>query len=221
MSTSLFGTEPAAGSFNFPEPLAERYRPRKVNDFIGLDKTRKVLNAFCAKPFPSSWLFVGPPGVGKSSMALALKDELGAEFHHVPSQKCTVAEIDQVIRLCWYLPHTAGGFHLVLVDEADRMTPAAQLALLSKLDSTDPPPNTIFVFTCNSTEGLEKRFLSRCSVLEFSSYGMRDELATFLGKVWQWETGKPATMDFQRLAKDSTNNVRDALMQLQVAILGS
>ena len=44
----------------------------------------------------------------------------------------------------------------MLVDEADRMTPAAQLALLSKLDATAIPPNTIFIFTCNETDGLSR-----------------------------------------------------------------
>lgn len=52
------------------------------------------------------------------------------------------------------------------------MTPAAQLAFLSKLDATAFPPNTIFIFTCNSVDSLEARFLSRCRRVDFSSYGM-------------------------------------------------
>jgi hypothetical protein len=56
------------------------------------------------------------------------------------------------------------------------MTNAAQLALLSKLDSTDPASNTIWIFTANDTERLERRFLSRCKVLEFSSYGLAGEM---------------------------------------------
>jgi len=51
--------------------------------------------------------------------------------------------------------------------EADGMTNPAQLALLSKLDATAFPPNTIFVFTCNGTDGLEPRFISRCRTVEF------------------------------------------------------
>ena len=66
-----------------------------------------------------------------------------------------------------------GGFHLVLVDEADKMSNAAQLHFLSKLDATAFPPQTIFVFTCNTTDGLEARFLSRTRQIEFSSYGWR------------------------------------------------
>jgi DNA polymerase III delta prime subunit len=54
---------------------------------------------------------------------------------------------------------TLGRMHLVLIDEADGMTNPAQLALLSKLDATPFPPNTIFVFTCNGTDGLEPRFI--------------------------------------------------------------
>jgi hypothetical protein len=52
------------------------------------------------------------------------------------------------------------------------MSYPAQLAFLSKLDATAFPPNTIFIFTCNAIESLEKRFLSRCRMIEFSSYGM-------------------------------------------------
>src|SRR5258708_6394782 len=101
------------------------------------------------------------------------------------------------------------------------MTEGAQLALLSKLDSTAAPPSTIWIFTCNSTEGLEKRFLSRCRVLEFSSYGLREPLVTFLAKVWDIETSSnPNVPNFERIAKDATNNCRDALMRLEVEILG-
>lgn len=142
-------------------------------------------------------------------MALALAKQIGAELHHVPSQKCNAASIDDVMRLCHYLPMSPGGMHLVLVDEADKMTPAAQLALLSKLDATAFPPNTVFVFTCNSTEGLEPRFLSRTRQVEFSSYGMASEIAGFLSSVWQAEGGNGNGPDFDRLTKDSRSNVRD------------
>jgi DNA polymerase III delta prime subunit len=108
---------------------------------------------------------------------------------------------------------------VVLIDEADRMTPAAQLALLSKLDATAFPPNTVFIFTCNSTDGLEPRFLSRCRIIEFSSYGMAGEIAEYLDKVWHGEGGNGDTPDLARLAKESRNNVRDALMKLEVELM--
>ena len=153
-------------------------------------------------------------------MALALAQELGAEIHHIPSQQCNVENVNDTIRFCWYVPRGGlKGFHVVLVDEADQMSNAAQLAFLSKLDSTAYPPQTIFIFTANATDRLEARFLSRCRVLEFSSYGMRSELASLLQRVWQKETGHDNGLDFARMAKDSTNNVRDALMKLELEIM--
>jgi replication-associated recombination protein RarA len=207
-------------TLDFPLPLSEKYRPKTIGAFIGLYKQRKILSNFAKRPCSSSWLFIGPSGVGKSTMALALADELKADLHKIPSQKCNAQAIDDVVRQCWYVP-LSGGFHVVLADEADAMSPAAQLALLSKLDSTDPAPSTIWIFTANDTERLEKRFLSRCRVLEFSSYGLRGPLAQFLAEVWQSETGMPGSLDWERYAKDSNNNVRDALSRLEMELLAA
>jgi DNA polymerase III gamma/tau subunit len=203
----------------FPQSLTEKYRPVRIADFIGLDRPKKVLSAFCKRPTSGGWLFVGPSGVGKSTMALALAAELRAELHKIPSQKCNAQTIEDTVRKCWFAPMTPGGFHVVLADEIDASTSGAQLGLLSKLDSTDPAPNTIWIFTANDTERLERRFLSRCKTLEFSSYGLADPIAAYLDKVWHAEGGNGNAPDLVRLAKDSRNNVRDCLMRLEVELM--
>jgi replication-associated recombination protein RarA len=204
-------------SFAFPQSLADKYRPRRIEDFAGLEKPKKILRKFAANPYPSAWLFVGPPGVGKTTMALALTETLSAELHHIPSQQCNVSAVEDVIRQCWYIPRS--GFHLVLVDEADRMSNAAQLHFLSKLDATAYPPQTIFVFTCNSIEGLEPRFLSRTRQVEFSSYGLAPETITLLQSIWQREAGNTPIPALAQIVKQSRNNVRDALMFLETELL--
>lgn len=204
----------------FPMPLAEKYRPHVIADFVGLEKPKRILSKFAAHPYASAWLFVGPPGTGKTTMALALAETLRAELHHIASQQCTVAVVEDVIRQCWYVP-TSGGFHLVLVDEADRMSNAAQLHFLSKLDATAFPPQTIFVFTCNTTDGLEPRFLSRTRQIEFSSYGLAGEATRLLENIWQREANGATTPNFARIVKDSSNNIRDALMCLETELLAS
>jgi len=206
-------------TFAFPQSLTEKYRPTRIADFIGLERPKKVLSAFLRRPASGAWLFLGSSGLGKSTMAMALASELQAELHKIPSQRCNVQSIEDTVRHCWYAPMTPGGVHVVLADEADQMTDAAQLALLSKLDSTDPAPNTIWIFTANDTTRLERRFLSRCKVLEFSSYGLAGEIAAYLSKVWHAESGNGNGPDFERLAKDSRNNVRDCLMRLEVELM--
>lgn len=204
----------------FPMPLAEKYRPHAIGDFVGLDKPKRILSKFAANPYSSAWLFSGPPGTGKTTMALALAETLRAELHHIASQQCTVAAVEDVIRQCWYVP-VSGGFHLVLVDEADRMSNAAQLHFLSKLDATAFPPQTIFVFTCNTTDGLEPRFLSRTRQIEFSSYGLASEATRLLENIWQREANGASQPNFARIVKESSNNIRDALMYLETELLAS
>jgi replication-associated recombination protein RarA len=205
-------------SFSFPQPLAEKYRPRAIADFAGLEKQRKILGKFAQNPYPSAWLFVGRPGVGKTSMAQALCLQIKGELTHIPSQKCNAQAIEEACHHCHFVPLN-GGMHVVLVDEGDRMTPAAQLALLSKLDATGFPPNTVFIFTANSVENLEARFLSRCRVLEFSSYGMSDAIVEYLGRVWHAESENVACPNLKRLASDCRNNLRECLMRLEVELM--
>jgi replication-associated recombination protein RarA len=210
------------GGFPFPQSLTERYRPHSLADFVGLDKPKKVLANFAARPFPNAaFLFVGPSGTGKTSMALALCEAIGGELHHIPSQSCNVATVEDVTRQCHYIPRN-NTLHVVLVDESDQMSPASQLSFLSKLDGTAFPPQTVFIFTANDTERLQDRFLSRCMVLQFQSHGMAKEAASLLEKIWQKEAGDSAEKpNFLRMAHDSKNNIRDAVNSLQVELLSA
>ncbi len=212
---SLFQT-----AIEFPASLSEKYRPRLLEDFVGLDKPKRVLQKFAVSPFPNAaFLFVGPSGTGKTSMALALCEAIRGELHHIPSQSCNVATVEDVTRQCHYVPRD-NTLHVVLVDEADQASKAAQLSFLSKLDATAFPPQTVFIFTCNSTDGLEGRFLSRCMVLQFSSHGMAKDIAVLLERIWLAEAGETTEKpNFMRAAQDSKNNCRDAVNSLQVELL--
>src|SRR6266404_8391557 len=196
--------------FAFPASLTEKYRPHSLAEFCGLDKVKKVLTNFASRPFPNAaFLFIGPSGVGKTSVGIALCEMLRGELHHIPSQQCNVANVEDVVRQCHYVPKN-GTFHLILVDEADQMSKAAQLALLSKTDATAFPPSTVFVFTCNSTDGLEPRFLSRCMELKFQSHRIASEAASLLERIWLQEVGETVDKpDFLRIVQSSKNNVRD------------
>ena len=208
-----------SATFAFPQSLSEKYRPRKIAEFIGLDKPKKILTNFSRNPRSAAFLFKGPSGTGKTTMALALAEEIQAELIHIPSQHCTVAELEESLRMTQYVPMAGKKFWLVLVDEADQMSDKAQLALLSKLDSTGMREGVIFIFTCNDTDRLEARFLSRCLVVEFSSYGLGASLTALLAQVWKQEAGNAPEPDFARLSRG--NNVRDSLMKLELEVMGA
>jgi replication-associated recombination protein RarA len=199
--------------------LTETYRPRKVGDFVGLDTPKKWMRSLIARPKDSAYIFIGPSGVGKTTLALAVADEMGAELTHIPSRRCTIEAVESVRRRCQYVPMAGKKLHLILIDEADTMTDAAQDAWLSILDSTNRAPNTVVIFTCNGTERLSDRFISRCFKVEFSSYGIAKDATAMLAEVWSKETnGNESAPNFQRIVKDSNNNIRAALMALEMEI---
>lgn len=207
----------------FPPPLTEKHRPRTVDGFVGLHKPRKILEAFIKRPFDSAWIFLGPSGVGKTTMGLAIAEQLNAELHKIPSRSCDLETVDSVTRMCHmgafnFITGKAAPWHVVLVDEADQMTPAAQNSLLSKLDATAAPPRTIWFFTANSTASLEGRFLSRCRVINFEHESLEGELEAYLAKVYKKEGGRHP-LSFIDICKAANYNVRDALMKLEVEVM--
>ena len=193
--------------------LTETYRPARIEDFCGLAKVKQGLLAFVADPYSESFIFKGDSGTGKSSMARIVAQSIGAELTHVPSQECTVDRLRAVVQSCHYAPMFGCKFHCVLVDEADSMSKAARDYLLSALDEL--PPFTVFIFTCNSVEAFESRFMSRSIVLDFSNYGIQADATKLLSRIWEEsKPGKPAP-NVARIIKEASGNVRAALKALQ------
>jgi len=206
-------------NFAFPLPLSERYRPKRIAEFAGLKRVKRVMTRFAAAPTCSAFLFSGPSGTGKTSMALALAAEMGAEIHHIAARACDLEMVERTVAQCWYMP-LLGGWHVVVVDEADQMTAPAQVAWLSKLDATAFPPATVFIFTCNGTDRLEPRFLSRTMRLEFEGE-LNGEAMFFLTGVWLAEAPGTQVPDLSAMLAENKGNIRDVLMRLQIEILAA
>jgi DNA polymerase III gamma/tau subunit len=199
--------------------LTEKYRPLTIDNFIGLDKAKKLCTRLVANPFDSAWLFVGESGTGKTTLALALANQLDAELQHIPSQGCTIDVVKDLRNRLAYCPLSGKKTRVILIDEADQMTPQAQHAFLSMLDTTSRPKDVVFVFTCNDLTRFEDRFLSRVSKVDCSSYGIAKAATQLLSDVWEKESNGATAPNFARIVKESNNNIRAALMELQKELL--
>lgn len=196
--------------------LTERYRPSHISEFAGLDKPKRILSQFAADPCKASFLFVGPSGTGKTTMARALANEIDAEILHIRSQECSIDHLRHTLSHTDYLPPIGKRFWLVLIDEIDTASPASLKWLLTTLDEL--PEATVMVFTANETEQLEERWLSRSERVDFSSYGIAKEAIALLDRVWKSEAPDKALPNLPRLVKEQNNNVRASLMALQTEL---
>ena len=226
--------EPRQHDIAFPLSLAEKYRPQRLTQFAGLLEAKQVFAALLAQTRPCNLMLVGPPGTGKTTMALAFAEQLPGTLHHISSQKADVAAIDALWGHCQFHP-ARGRFHVIVLDEADEATERGQVQLLSRLDSAatlrpdfgggfsqGAPPPIIWIFTSNGTGPehtdptyrFERRFLSRCVVVPFPRPS-DEELAAYLAAVHQAEGRNSLTkQDFLRIASVS-DGMRDALMRLE------
>ena len=195
--------------------LCEKYRPLKVADFIGLTKPKLILQKLAARPSGRALLFEGKSGSGKTAMALAFAAEIRAEVHVLPANECTRDNLAKLWISCQYGPKVGFRLHLVLVDQADRLSKSRQLDLRSKIDGSESLKNVIWVFTATPTTTLDEGFRSRCMQLTFSTYGNSGAAARMLERVWQAEAPGAPPPNFTRIVKERNGNMRAALMEIE------
>lgn len=215
--TLLFAELAPDPLLSFPEPLSERYRPQRIADFAGLSEVKRILAGFVARPTNAGFLFYGPAGSGKTSMAYALANELQGFVHHVRAGDCSVQTVKDTVFSCWHCAPPGYKRHVVIVDEIDRSTEATQYSLLSYLDGTETVPDTVWVFTSNEVSQLPAKFTSRCRSMKFGNYGIQEDAAELLERVWKSESDKPVP-NCARIIKDALGNVRAALMALEMRL---
>ena len=211
-------TAPVLSFPSAPQSLVEKYRPRHLAGFAGLSKPKEILRRLADNPRSSNWLFAGDPGTGKTTSALALAEMIGAEVQHIGSGDLTVARIESVHDRCFHLP-MFGSFWVVLIDEVDTGSKQALDSLLSKLDSTDKAPNTIYILTCNDVSNLHPRLVQRCLRLDFSTYGIQKDAVELLERIWKIEAPGKVAPNCARIVKENNGSVRAALMALELELM--
>lgn len=225
-------------SLEFPTPLTEKYRPTTIDDFVGISEAKHQARFIVSRPIPNTaYLFCGESGTGKTTMALAIAKALDAQVHHIPARQADKATIERVWDSVHYTNWTGSNWHVVICDEADFWRVDLQQMFLSILDSMGSlegtmfgdwrpsAPQVIWIFTTNqdhkrlkTDSRFEPRFLSRVRIVPFSSYGMANEIRTFLETVWHAEGGNGNGPDLLRVAKEARNNIRECLNVLESSL---
>jgi replication factor C subunit 3/5 len=154
-------------------PFIEKYRPKSLSDIISHQEILSTINLFVEKRNIPHFLFHGPPGTGKTSCILALARTLYGDNYKNMTLELNASDDrginvvrERIKEFCNTLMMTSKGVKLVILDEADMMTSAAQFALRRVIEKYTK--NVRFCLICNQVSKIIPAIQSRCMRFRFS-----------------------------------------------------
>jgi DNA polymerase III delta prime subunit len=146
------------------EMWVEKYRPKKVSDYVFKDDTqRRQVNSWIKEGSIPHLLLSGSAGIGKTTLAQVLCNELNIESYdilHINASRDNNVDTvrDKIINFVQMIPF--GPFKVVLLDEADYLTPGAQAILRGVMETYSN--HSRFILTCNYPNRIIPALHSRC-----------------------------------------------------------
>ena len=147
----------------------EKYRPSIVEDCILPDSIKEVFQGFVNQGELPNLLLSGTAGVGKTTIAKALCEEIGASYIVINGSdegRFLDTVRNRVRQFATTISLTSGASHkVVIIDEADNTTNDVQLSLRTAVEEFHG--NCRFIFTCNFPNKIIEPLHSRCTVVDF------------------------------------------------------
>ena len=148
----------------------EKYRPKTIDDCILPESTKKTFKEFLNKGEIPNMLLAGPPGIGKTTVAKALCNELGVDFYVINGSdegrfldtvRNNAKNFASTVSLTSEAKHK-----VIIIDEADNTGNDVQLLLRAFIEEF--AGNCRFIFTCNYKNKILEPLHSRCAVIDFT-----------------------------------------------------
>jgi DNA polymerase-3 subunit gamma/tau len=216
--------------------LYRKYRPQTFDDVVGQEPVVRTLrNAIANDQLRQAYLFAGPRGTGKSSMARILAKGVncaqgptttpdntchacvaisnGTSLDVVEMDAASQRGIDDIreIRERVVLQPVEGRYKIYILDEAHQLTDAAWNALLKLIE--EPPPHLLFVFCTTDLQKVIGTVRSRCQTFSFARPRFED-LVKVLRRVADGEGFQAPEAALSQIARAAKGSFRDAVSML-------
>ncbi len=155
----------------------EKYRPKTIEECILPENIKKTFQDFLSQGEIPNMLLSGPPGIGKTTVAKALCNQLGADYYVINGSdegrfldtvRNNAKNFASTVSLTSESKHK-----VIIIDEADNTTPDVQLLLRASIEEFSG--NCRFIFTCNYKNKIIDPLHSRCAVIDFSVNGKQKQ----------------------------------------------
>jgi DNA polymerase-3 subunit gamma/tau len=225
--------------------LARKWRPQVFQDVIGQEHvTQTLINAINSDRLAHAYLFGGPRGVGKTSVARILAKAINCEqgTPGIPCNKCLscveitggssvdvqeidgasnrgIDEIRELRENIKYMP-ASSRYRIYIIDEVHMLTLPAFNALLKTLE--EPPSHVKFIFATTESHKVPVTILSRCQRFDFKRISMRQIMGQ-LGKITSEEGIEISESALALIAREAEGSMRDAesLLDQVISFTGS
>ncbi len=215
--------------------LTRKYRPFHFEDIVSQEHVSNTLkNAIEQDRLSHAYMFCGPRGVGKTTMARVLARAINQVDDSIDgealSNTLNIIEIDAAsnnkvedvhrIRETVRIPPQSGKYKIYIIDEVHMLTKQAFNALLKTLE--EPPPHVIFIFATTEPHKVLPTILSRVQRFDFRRIKI-EEIVSRLRKIAQDESITIDNESLHVIAKKADGALRDALglMDQAIAFCGS
>lgn len=197
--------------------LHTRYRPIKLSQVIGQDAVLTSIKRVLKKKHTHAFAFIGPSGVGKTTMARIVAQEVGCLPENIVEvDAATVTGIDAMRELtagAHYRSLGSSPFKAFILDEFHRLSPAAVTSLLKELEE---PPEHVYWFLCTTESAkVTKVVRSRCACYNLRPIETPDIL-TVLETIVEKEGIEIGEDVLELCARQAEGSVRQAITHLTV-----
>lgn len=198
--------------------LHTHYRPTDFDDVIGQDHAIKALKGIIGRDTSHAFLFAGPSGTGKTTLARIVAAKVGVQKANImefdASTNTGIEDIRTLQQLLQYRAH-GGGSKAIIIDEAHGLSKQAWNALLKV---TEEPPEFIYFFLCTTEPGkVPKNIKTR-----FSSFTLKPVSVRAMAELVEWvakEEGVRLPSDIVALVcEEAEGSPRQALVNLAAVV---